>query len=223
MKINIYHFSATLLSSIVFGGLVQVSTLNQPWANELPAAELLPSERAYPDKPKLENLLKTRSIKKLEDNEVVTNSEWLDSGDFAFVNGVVIRAPLRKARPQILNFNLYSQMSKAISKFEYNPKTQIIELVGEASGLKAHSWIQVKALYEDFIQYEVIAGDLKGFKVDAYLWEKAGKTLAIAKGNWPQGRKAFSWVIAQLFKPVSEIVIGEATLNFRKHIEKSFK
>jgi hypothetical protein len=175
-------------------------------------------------KPALEELFKPRSVTRiLEDYDAVTNSEWHDNSDFSFINGVLIRAPLRFARPKIVDYALYPKMSDAIKKMEYDPKTGILELEGEASGLRMHSWIKVDQRYYDEINYEIIRGDMKGFKVRAYLWEKNGKTVAAAKGVLPGGRKMFTAVTALLFKPVSEIVIGVATKNFRRYIEEEHK
>lgn len=181
-------------------------------------------EKLSPKKPELKSILKEKSIKRVTDDlDVITNADYLDNDDYAFVNGVLIRAPMRYARPLIMDFKLYPKMSDAIKKFEYDPKTQLIEIQGEASGLKMHSWVKVNQQYWDEIKYEVVRGDMKGFKIDAYLYEKEGKTLAVAKGLWPQGKKAFSSVVALLFKPVSEVVIGVATKNFRSYIEEEYK
>ena len=180
-------------------------------------------EDSSPKKPRLESLLKEKSIKRvLNDYDVITNSEWKDD-DFAFVNATLIRAPLRYARPLIMNFALYPKMSDALKKFEYDEKTQLLEVIGEAGGLRMHSWIKVDQRYWDEIHYEVVRGDMRGFKCHAYLWEKEGKTLAVATGNWPNGKKAFSSVIALIFKPLSEVVIGVATKNFRSYIEEEYK
>lgn len=180
-------------------------------------------EDASPNKPELASLLKEKSIKRVvEDFDVITNSDYLENDDFAFVNSALIRAPLRYTRPLIMDFKLYPKMSSALKKFEYDPKTQVIEIEGEASGLRMHSWVKVDQRFWDVIRYTIVAGDMRGFKIDAYLYEKEGKTVAVAKGLWPQGRKAFSSVVALLFKPVSEVVIGVATKNFRSYIEEEY-
>ncbi|MEW6055984.1 MAG: hypothetical protein AB1540_05155 [Bdellovibrionota bacterium] len=177
-----------------------------------------------PHKPKLEDLLKPKSIKRItDDGDVITNSDWLEDDDFAFVNGTLIKAPLRYARPKIMDFSLYPKMSSAIHKFDYDEATQTIELKGEAGGLTMHSWIKVDQSYWDEIRYEIIKGDMKGFKITAYLWENENKTLAVAKGVLPQGKRMFSSVIAVVFKPLSEVVIGVATKNFRSYIEEEYK
>lgn len=177
-----------------------------------------------PHKPKQEELLKPKSLSRIfEDYDIVTNSEWTDSDDFHFVNGVYIRTPLKYSRPLIMDYSLYPRMSSAIHKFKYDPKTHLIEIQGESHGLKMHSWVHVDDKYWDVIHYKIVKGDMKGFKIDAYLWEKEGKTLAIATGLWPKGRKMFSGIVALVFKPASEIVIGVATKNFRSYIEEEYE
>lgn len=185
-------------------------------------------------KPKVETLLKPKSIKRVvEDFDVITNSEWVsaesktlehsDDDDFAFVNAVLIRTPLSYARPKIMDWSLYPKMSSAIKKFEYDPATQVIEIEGEASGLRMHSWVKVDPTYTDLIRYEIIKGDMRGFKVQAYLWDREGKTLAVAKGLWPHAKQSLPAFVRLLFKPVSEVVLGVATKNFRGYIEEEYK
>jgi hypothetical protein len=180
-------------------------------------------------KPAAESLLKPRSFKKLtEDYDIITNSEWVGRSDkrpddFAFVNAVLIRAPLRYARPKIMDFSIYPKMSSAIHKINFDPKSKLLEIAGEAKGFRMHSWIRVDASDPEALHFDVASGDLKGMKIDAYLWDKDGKTLAIAKGLWPEGKKFFSSVVALLFKPVSEVVIGVATKNFRSYIEEEYR
>jgi len=177
-----------------------------------------------PHKPRVEDVLKEKSLKKVEnDFDIVTNAEWLDNDDFHFVNGALIRAPIRISRKLMLDFSIYPKMSDAIKKFEYDPKKDIIEVIGEAGGLRMHSWVKVDQSYWDQLNFTIIKGDMLGFKIKTYLWDKSGKTLVVADGNWPKGRKAFSGVIATLFKPLSEVVIGVATKNFRGYIEEEYK
>ena len=221
-------FQSALCAFILSAALVL--SASDSWAKSV--AIVAPSQKtsiarsdedASPKKPRLESLLKEKSIKRvLNDYDVITNSDWKDN-DFAFVNATLIRAPLRYSRPLIMNFKLYPKMSDALKKFEYDEKTQLIEVIGEAGGLRMHSWIKVDQRYWDEIHYHVVRGDMRGFKCQAYLWEKEGKTLAVATGNWPNGKKAFSSVVALVFKPLSEVVIGVATKNFRSYIEEEYK
>lgn len=183
-----------------------------------------PTPTPSPKKPKPDELLKPKSLTRiLEDYDVITNSEWLENSDFSFVNATLIRVPLKYARPKVMDFSVYPKMTSALKKLEYNPKTQIIEVIGEAGGLRMHSWVQVDQQYWDEIAYEVVQGDMLGFKIRVYLWDTNGKTLVAAKGILPGGKKRFSSVIVLLMKPVSEIVLGVATRNFRSYIEEEYK
>jgi hypothetical protein len=196
------------------------------------AARLATEKDLSPNKPKLEEMYKPKSIKRIvEDLDIITNSEWTDKDEFAFINGVLIRAPLRYARPIIMDFSLYPKMSSALKTFKYDPKTETIEIVGEAGGLRMHSWVKVDQRYWDEIAYEIVRGDMVGFKVKAYLWDTSsisklgvtGKTIAGAKGLWPGGKTALPSFVATIFKPLSEVVIGVATKNFRSYIEEEYK
>lgn len=192
-------------------------------APPIPMAIPTPVDAPEGLKPNIEQLLKPKSLKKLfEDYDVITNSSW--AGDeFEFVNAALIRTPLSYARPKIMDFSLYPKMSPAITKFEYDPKTQIIEIKGEKAGLHMHSWIKVDQTYYDLIRYEVVRGDLTGFRVNAYLWNRDGKTLAFAKGSLPRAKQILPTFVALLFKPVSEVVLSVATKNFRSYIEEEYK
>lgn len=174
-------------------------------------------------KPPLDSLLKARSITKLtEDYDIITNSEW-DENDFSFVNATVIRAPFSYAGPKVVDFSLYPKMSPAIQKFAYDPATRTIELVGEAYGLRMHSWIKVDQEYDDIVRFTIIRGDMTGFKVNAYLWDRDGKTVTVAKGILPGAKQMLPSLVALVFKPVSEIVLGVATKNFRSYIEEDYR
>lgn len=196
-------------------------------APEFPA--VAPSKPATPvdlspSKPALETLLKPKSITRvLEDKDIITNSDWTERDDFTFVNAVLIHAPILFARPKIMDFSLYKQMTPALQKFEYDPRTEILEVKGRAGGLKMHSWLKVEQKYWDEVGYEIVRGDMVGFKVRAYLFEREARTLAVARGVLPEGRKRFSTMVALVFKPLSEIVIHVATRNFRGYIEGEYK
>lgn len=175
-------------------------------------------------KPKFESFMKLKSLEKVvDDHDVVVNSEWTDSGDFAFVDAGLMNAPLHFVRPLVMDFRLYPKVSSAIKKMDYNPQTQIIEVEGEASGLSMHSWIKVDQRYWDEIRYEIVQGDMYGFKIQLYLWDKQGKTVALIKGLFPQGKSRLPKFVALVFKPVSEIVLSVATKNFRSYIEGEYK
>ncbi|MBI3543139.1 MAG: hypothetical protein HY075_07690 [Deltaproteobacteria bacterium] len=188
-----------------------------------PSAPATPSSAPSDVKPPLEQLLKPKSINKVvEDYDIITNSQWNDD-DFAFVNAVLVRTPLDYARPQMMDFTLYPKMSSAIKKFDYDPATKTIEMIGETHGLRMHSWVKVDQQYWDVIRYTIVRGDMTGFKVDAYLWDKSGRTLAVAKGELPHAKQMLPTLVALVFKPVSEIVLGVATKNFRGYIEEEYK
>lgn len=185
----------------------------------------LPSRAAGPAP---ESLLKAKSLQRiLDDYDVITNSEWSGAGDadFGFVNAALIRTPLGFAQPLITDYSLYAKMSSAIKKFEYDPATKIIELEGEAGGMRMHSWLRVEQRPGDGneLVYEIIRGDLVGLKVHAYLWDRNGKTLAIARGSLPRARAMLPALVRLVFKPVSEVVIGVATRNFRSYIEEEYR
>ena len=113
-------------------------------------------------------------------------------------------------------------MSDAIKKMEYDPKTNIIELEGEAGGLKMHSWIKANIQHKDALIYEIIRGDMKGMKITAYLWEHQGKTLAVAEGFLPGAKSKFPGLVRIALPSLAEIVLGIAMKNFRKSIEDEY-
>src|SRR5690349_21583711 len=91
------------------------------FALSLPAFAGVGPAATSPDKPEIQTILKPKSITRImEDRDVITNSEWAGDGDedFQFVNATLIRAPMRYARPKIMDFSLYPKMSSALKKFE---------------------------------------------------------------------------------------------------------
>lgn len=196
---------------------VQVSPLppNPIASTPVPAPDKL--------KPEFETFLKPKSVKRvIEEFDIVTNSDWPTEDDFSFVNAVFVRTPLAFTRTKALDFSLYPKMSSAIKKCEFDAKTQILEVVGETHGLHMHSWVKVDQTYTDLIRYEIIRGDMVGFTVNVYFWNKQGKTLTLAKGLLPHAKQLLPKFVALIFKPVSEIVIGVATKNFRSYIEEEY-
>lgn len=173
------------------------------------------------EKPEPEKLMKPKSLERiLEEQDPVMNSEWTNDDDFKFVTGVYIRVPFEFARPVILNFSQYQDISSTIKKVEYNAAKKELEVMGEAGGLKMHSWMQVDDTRWDEIRYKIVRGNMTGFDIRTYFWNKKGRTLAIAQGVYPKGRKILPAFVATVFKPLSEVVIGVATKNFRSYIEK---
>jgi hypothetical protein len=182
------------------------------------AIVLLPA----PQKPDFDTLLKTRSRQAvLEEQSVVTNAHWSDD-DFSFVNAMVVRTPFRLARPRFTDYELFPRITDAIKKLHYDPATKLIEIVGEAGGMRMHSWIKVAAEYSDGLRYEFVRGDLTGFVVRAYLWERGGQTLAYAEGHLPGAKSRFPGLVALAFPTVSEVVIDVASKNFRKFLEEDY-
>jgi hypothetical protein len=185
---------------------------------------LFAQELSFQSKPAFESLLKVRSVKKvLEDQEIVTNSAWEENGDFTFVDALQIRAPLSFVRPWVADYTIYPELTSAIEKFEYNPLTKNIEVRASAGGLTMHSYMTIDQKYRDRVAYHIVGGDMIGFKIEAFFWEKEGKTLAFARGVFPGAKKVLPSVVSVLFKPVSEIVIGVATKSFRRYIEDKYK
>ncbi len=184
------------------------------------AANLLPS----PLKPPLSDFLKPKTIELLLDKkEAVVHAQWHENGDFSFLNAVLVSVPMSFARPKTLEFSLYPRLSSAIKKFHYDPETKTIEAIGEAGGLRMHSWVQVKERYWDETHYEIVKGDMIGFKIQVYFWEKNGKTIILGKGLLPDGKKRYASGITLLFKPVAEIVLSVATKKFQSYIEEEYK
>lgn len=177
---------------------------------------------AAPDKPAFESLVKPKSAKVvLEDSEALTHAHWQED-DFAFVNAVLLRAPYRLAMERVTDFSLYPRMSSAIKKMSYDEKQRTIELLGEAGGLRMHSWIKVDIPHKDLIIYDFVRGDMTGFKVRCWFWERQGKTLAYAEGKLPRAKTRFPGLVAFAFPTLAELVLSVATKNFRNLIEEDY-
>ena len=175
-----------------------------------------------PQKPDPESILKPKSFSKMVDDlEVVTNAKWQED-DFIFVNAVEVRAPLKFARTRMLEFSLYPQMSSAIKDLHYDEAAGLLIISGEAGGLTMNSVMRADLQYWDRARYEIIRGDLEGFIVTVYLWERQGKTITVASGLLPQGRKRFPGLVGFAFPTLAEFVLGVATKNFRKFIEAAY-
>jgi hypothetical protein len=178
----------------------------------------------FPNKPAPDGVAKPKSVKRMvEDFDVITNSEWAGDSNFEFINGAYLRVPFKYGRASVIDFALYPKISSAIKKWDYDAKTQTIEAAGESHGLRMHSWIKVDQRYLDLIEFNIVRGDMTGFKIKVYLWEKEGKTLVIGKGEWPGARLSLPTLVRLVFKPVSEIVLGIATRNFRSYIEEDYR
>lgn len=173
--------------------------------------------------PQLEHLLKEKSLLKIRERlEVLTNAKWQDD-DFDFVNGVVVRAPLRLTYEAAVNYELYPRMSSAIKKIHFDKEKNILEVMGEAGGLKLHSWFKVRFYEQKAVHYEVVRGDLGGFVAWTYFWnEGRGRTLVVARGQLPQGKKRFPALIQFAFPALAEVVLSQASKNLRNFIEDEY-
>jgi hypothetical protein len=175
-----------------------------------------------PQKPDFDTLLKPRSRKAvIEDQSVVTSAHWSEN-DFDFVNAMAVRTPFRLARPRFTDYELFPRITDAIKTLTYDPSTKLIEIVGEAGGMRMHSWIKVAAEYSDGLRYEFVRGDLTGFVIDAYLWDRGGQTMAYARGHLPGAKTRFPGLVALAFPTVAEVVIDVASKNFRKFLEEDY-
>lgn len=170
--------------------------------------------------------MKSETLKTvIEKREVVSHAKWgeeKNSDDFEFLNVFLLNPSLSFTRPIMMDYTLYPRMSDAIKAFKFDTAKKEIEVRGEAGGLRMHSWVRVNEISLDEIQYEIIKGDMKGFKMFLFLYDYKGKTLIFCKGFWPRGKAVFSKVIAFVFPTIAEMVISAATKNFRQHIEDAY-
>ncbi len=178
-----------------------------------------------PNKPKYEEILKEKSLKRLlEEKDVTINSEWVDQENgFKFIAAMLVGASYNFTRKTISDYSVYSKMSSSIKKFEYDEKKKIIEMVAEAGGYRAHSLIKVDDKYYDEINYEVIKGDMLGFKITTQLWKKESKTVIAMNGKLPNAKALFPAALRLIAVPLSEMLLGIASGNFRSYIEGEYQ
>ncbi len=177
-----------------------------------------------PTKPKLEELLKPKSIHRMiEDKDVTVNSEWVDEKGFQYIAGMLVSASYTFTRRTISDYSVYPKVSSSIKKFEYVEKTKMIEMIAEAGGYRAHSFIKVEDKYFDEINYEVVKGDMLGFKIITRLWKKESKTMLTMSGKLPNAKDMFPVALRLIAVPLSEMLLGVASGNFRSYIEKEYQ
>lgn len=178
-----------------------------------------------PNKPKIEELLKEKSLKRLlEEKDISVNSEWIDEENgFKFIAAMLVGSSYTFTRRTISDYSVYSKMSSSIKKFEYDEKKKLIEMVAEAGGYRAHSLIKVDDKYFDEINYEVIKGDLLGFKISTRLWKKESKTIISMNGKLPNAKALFPAALRLIAVPLSEMLLGIASGNFRSYIESEYQ
>lgn len=159
-----------------------------------------------------------------EDLNTVVNGEWThEDMDYEYTAGMTARAPIKHVHKTITDYSLYPKMSSAIKKLEYNEKDKTLDMIGEAAGYRVINLIKVNDKYFDEMEYEVIKGDLKGFKVVTRLWEKNGRTQMVMTGHLPGARKMMPKAMALIMVPVSEMILSVASNNMRDHIESEYK
>lgn len=178
-----------------------------------------------PEKPKIEELLKHKSLKRLlEDKDISVNSEWVDEENgFKFITAMLVGTSYTFTRKTLSDYPVYSKMSSSIKKFEYDEKKKTIEMIAEAGGYRAHSYIKVNDKYFDEIHYEVIQGDMKGFKITTRLWKKESKTIIAMSGKLPNAKALFPAALRLIAVPLSEMLLGIASGNFRSYIEDEYQ
>ncbi len=176
-----------------------------------------------PSKPPVEKLLKPKTLTRAtEDLDVVVNAGWEGIDGFEYTGAMIVRAPIKHARQTITDYAVYPKMSSAIRKFDYDAKTKIIEMVAEAGGYFVHSWVKVDDRYWDELNYEIIRGEMKGFKVKTTLWDKGIRTMIVMQGHLPSARNIFPKALQFIAIPLSEMVLGVASRNFRSYIEGEY-
>ncbi len=168
-------------------------------------------------------LLKPQSLKNILDKkEIITNARW-DEEDFRFTNAVLIHAPIRIAHHAATRFELYTKLSAAVKKAEFDEKSKTLEVIGEAGGLKLHSWFKVQIQPVDYVGYEVVRGDLTGFIVHTYFYDQGrGRTLEVAIGHIPKGKERFPALVNFAFPTIAEFVLSVATKNLRSFVEEEY-
>jgi hypothetical protein len=174
----------------------------------------------------LEQILKPNSLKKLrEENEVIVNANWGESSpdDFQFLTAMSVPVPIKFAYQAITQYENYVNLSPAIKKISYDKKNQMIELEGEAAGYSVHSWIKVENISESAINYEIVLGSLKGFKVRTRLYKKNKQTELLMTGILPKAKQMIPKAVVLIMKPVSEMVLSSAAKNTRDFIIKEYK
>lgn len=178
-----------------------------------------------PQKPKLETLLKPKTLAGMKnDHNTVVSAEWVGENGFAYVAGMQVNASSRFSRGIVTNYALYKQMSSAIKKFEYDAQKSEIEMLAEAVGFQMHSWIKVQEKHWDQVEYEVVRGNLAGFKITLWIWDQPGsKTILVMQGNHPALKTMLPSALALVAIPVSEGILGVASGNFRSYIESEYK
>ncbi|MBI2606039.1 MAG: hypothetical protein HYW49_08160 [Deltaproteobacteria bacterium] len=188
------------------------------------AADKTVTETALaPSKPPLETLLKPKTLTRAtEDLDVVVNSGWEGIDGFEYTGAMVVRAPIKHARKTITDYAVYPKMSPAIRKFDYDARTKIIEMVAEAGGYLVRSWVKVDDRYWDELNYEIVRGDMKGFKVKTSLWDKGSRTMLVMQGHLPSAKNIFPKALQFIAIPLSEMVLGVASRNFRSYIEGEY-
>ena len=203
-------------------------------------AESLPT-LSDPTKKDYESYVRKNTPIKVKENfEIVTNAGWGEiasdrdfssqslqndssAEDFFFLNTGVMRTSFSFMKKMIQRYEIYPEITSAIKKINFDSEQKLLEVQGEAGILKLHSWVKVKELFYDHVQYEVIKGDLLGCVVDLYLWDEHGKTVFLAKGIWKKGGKIMPSAFRIVLKPISEGVLSIASSGFRSYIEREYQ
>lgn len=174
--------------------------------------------------PNYNTWFKPKTIQRvLEDRDVMVDSEWVGENGFEFTSFMLTNSKSIYTQKKIRDYSIYKQMSGAIKKFEYNANTKIIEMIGEASGFRMHSWIQVYDISPDHLAFKIFKGEMVGLTADIYTWELNSKTLMALKGTITDAKKIFPSALSLIAVPLSEMLLGIASKNFRNHIEEEYK
>lgn len=182
-----------------------------------------PAPKQSSNKPKLEVLLKPKSIKRMnEDHDIVVNAEWASEKEFKFVAAMKVNATAAFARDVVRDYSVYPKMSSTIKKFEYDSKKSEISLIAEAGGFVMHSLIKVTEKFWDEIEYEIIGGSLVGFKLKTSIYSDGQKSALVLSGSHPDIKSMIPAALSLIVIPLSETVLGVAAGNFRSYIESEY-
>jgi hypothetical protein len=171
--------------------------------------------------PKIASFVKQSILKKVINDRDVFSHARLENYNgvekrYAYDALMIVRGNLKTVRRIMTDYKLYSKMIPYISRTDFFPESQVLQIEGGIWKYRLISSVLFTEKSEAWIQYSIIKGHFEGLKGDM-VFESAGEkgTLVYIRGE----QMGSQWPPAFIIERGAEIVFGFTGRRMRSYIE----
>ena len=190
----------------------------------LPFIFLVPVASAQP---KIETLLKAKTLKKvLEQKDVVTHAVLDSVGEekksYSFYSVMVIGARAALVKQALTDYDVYEKLIPFVEVSNYNLQTRQLHLIGGIWGFQMNSHIEFKEKNDRWITFTFVEGHFKSMTgeiiMQPILNRPRDETLVFLRGQMTGPKDV--WPPAFIVEQGAEVVLSYTGKKMRSQIEQ---